>query len=77
MPTISREDHRVVLISDGGANAGVTDLDLIASEASDSDGEGTYLLGVGVGSPGVYKHELMDAVTDAGKGAYVFIDSED
>ncbi len=66
-----------MLISDGGANAGVTDLDLIASEASDSDGEGTYLLGVGVGSPGVYKHELMDAVTDAGKGAYVFIDSEE
>ncbi|MEM6294798.1 MAG: von Willebrand factor type A domain-containing protein [Myxococcota bacterium] len=68
--------NRVMLISDGGANAGVTDLDLIASEASDSDGEGTYLLGVGVGVPETYEDTLMDAVTDAGKGAYLFIDSE-
>ena len=66
--------NRVMLISDGGANAGVTDIDLIASEASDSDGEGTYLLGVGVGLGQGYSDSLMDAVTDAGKGAYIFID---
>jgi Mg-chelatase subunit ChlD len=67
--------NRVVLISDGGANAGVTDLDLIASEASDADGEGTYMVGVGVGTASGYRDDLMDAVTDAGKGAYVFIDT--
>lgn len=67
--------NRVVLISDGGANAGVTDLDLIASEASDADGEGTYLVGVGVGDALGYRDDLMDAVTDAGKGAYVFVDA--
>lgn len=67
--------NRVMLVSDGGANAGVTDLDLIASESSDNDGEGTYLLGVGVGVGTGYSDNLMDAVTDAGKGAYIFIDS--
>ncbi len=67
--------NRVVLISDGGANAGVTDIDLIASQANDGDDEGTYLVGVGVGDAAGYRDTLMDAVTDAGKGAYVFIDS--
>ncbi len=67
--------NRVVLISDGGANTGITDIDLIAAEANDSDGEGIYLVGVGVGSASGYRDDLMDDVTDAGKGAYVFVDS--
>ncbi|MCH9681002.1 MAG: VWA domain-containing protein, partial [Deltaproteobacteria bacterium] len=67
--------NRVVLVSDGGANAGVTDLDLIASEASDADGNGTYMVGVGVtGNSLNYRDTLMDEVTDAGKGAYIFVD---
>jgi len=67
--------NRVVLVSDGGANAGITDLDLIASQAGDADGEGTYMVGVGVGKAMSYRDDLMDAVTDAGKGAYVFVDT--
>lgn len=66
--------NRVMLLSDGGANAGVTDIDLIASESADNDGEGTYLMGVGVGSGYSYSDRLMDEVTDAGKGSYVFLD---
>ena len=66
--------NRVVLVSDGQANVGVTDEVLIAREADDEEGEGIYLVGVGVGNG--YNDTLMDAVTDAGKGAYVFIDSE-
>jgi len=66
--------NRVVLMSDGGANAGVTDLDLIASEAADADGEGTYMVGVGVGTSQGYRDDLMDRITDAGKGAYVYLD---
>ena len=66
--------NRVVLVSDGGANAGVTDIDLIASESLDADGEGIYLVGVGVGESAGYRDDLMDVVTDAGKGAYVFVD---
>jgi len=67
--------NRVVLISDGGANAGITDLDLIAQAAADSDGEGIYMVGVGVGDATGYRDDLMDAVTDAGKGAYLFVDT--
>jgi len=71
---ISNGINRVVLISDGGANTGITDIDIIAAAASDENGECTYLVGVGVGSAGYYSDSLMDEVTDAGKGAYLFID---
>ncbi|MFH1465901.1 MAG: VWA domain-containing protein [Pseudomonadota bacterium] len=69
--------NRVVLVSDGGANVGVTSLDLIGEQADDQDEDGIYLVGAGVGSPSTYFDALMDAVTDAGKGASVFIDSTD
>lgn len=67
--------NRVVLISDGQANTGILDLDLIAGMSEDSEEEGIYLVGVGVGDG--YNDTLMDSVTDAGKGAYVYIDSEE
>lgn len=69
--------NRVILISDGGANAGVTDRELIAAHAELEDGEGIYLMGVGVGTAGTYHDALMDTVTDEGKGAAVFIGSSD
>jgi len=67
--------NRVILVSDGGANTGITDEELIAAEADDADGEAIYLIGVGVGQARGYNDKLMDTVTDKGKGAYVFIDS--
>ncbi len=69
--------NRVVLMSDGGANTGITDIEIIAGAAEDSDGEGIYLAGIGVGQTGYYYEALMDALTDAGKGAYVFLDDEE
>ncbi len=66
--------NRVILVSDGQANMGVTDEELIAEMSDDEEGEAIYLVGVGVGMG--YNDTLMDAVTDAGKGAYVFIDTE-
>jgi len=68
--------NRLVLISDGGANAGVTEADLIAKNSADGDKEGIYLVGVGTGPAGGYHDALMDTVTDAGRGAYVYIDDE-
>ncbi len=65
--------NRVVLISDGGANAGETDIAVIAQGAGDQGQDGIYLVGVGVGTSDSYKDELMDVVTDAGKGASLFI----
>ncbi len=68
--------NRVVLISDGGANAGVTDIETISGGAGDQDKDGIYLVGVGVGQGSYYNDELMDAVTDAGRGASLFIPSK-
>jgi Ca-activated chloride channel family protein len=67
---------RMVLISDGGANVGETDIDVISQHAGDNGEDGIYLVGVGVGTPGTYNDELMDDVTDAGKGASVFVSSQ-
>ncbi|MBV1861593.1 MAG: VWA domain-containing protein [Nannocystaceae bacterium] len=68
--------NRIVLMSDGGANAGVTDEELIAQHAGSQNQDGIYMVGVGVGE-GDYNDLLMDHVTDIGKGASVFIDSID
>jgi len=65
--------NRILLVSDGGANAGVTELNIIGDAAGDNNADGIYMVGVGVGDGGSYNDELMDAVTDAGKGASVFI----
>ncbi len=67
---------RVVLISDGGANLGVVDRDLIAAEAKNGDDLGIYLIGIGVGPAQGYSDTLMNTVTDAGRGSYVYLDSE-
>jgi Ca-activated chloride channel family protein len=66
--------NRVVIVSDGQANVGITDEELIAEMADDSEGEAIFLVGVGVGLG--YNDTMMDVVTDAGKGAYVFVDTE-
>ncbi len=67
--------NRVVLISDGGANLGITDEELIGRFADDEEGqEGIYLAGIGVGRD--VNDTLMDAVTDVGRGAYIYLDSE-
>ncbi len=72
----SKKINRVILISDGGANLGQTDADIIAQSAKDGDNQTIYLMGAGVGDPWNYNDTLMNAVTDAGKGAYVFMDSQ-
>jgi Ca-activated chloride channel family protein len=52
---------------------GNTDIEFIAEQAGGSGEDGIYMVGVGVGSADTYHDDLMDAVTDAGKGASVFI----
>jgi len=68
--------NRVVLVSDGGANAGETDIAVIAKGAGDQGKDGIYLVGVGVGTADSYHDALMDTVTDVGKGASLFIPSK-
>ena len=67
--------NRVVLISDGGANVGVTDADIIGGGAGALDEDGIYLVGIGVGTASSYNDHLMDTVTDLGRGASMFIGS--
>ncbi|MDI1431329.1 vWA domain-containing protein [Polyangium sorediatum] len=67
--------NRVVLISDGGANVGVTDGTRIAMAAADADKEGIYLLGVATGPALTHNDAVMDPLTDKGRGAYVYLDS--
>ncbi len=67
--------NRVVLMSDGGANAGITSIELIAKNANDKDRAGIYMAGAGMGY--YYNDALMDQVTDAGKGAAFYIANAD
>ncbi len=64
---------RVVLLTDGGANAGETAVELIARHAGGAEEDGIYLVGAGLGEG--FNDTLLDAVTDAGKGAYFYVDS--
>ena len=65
--------NRVVLISDGGANVGNTSSALIGDSAEDETGDGIYLAAIGTGN---IQEQFMDQVTDLGKGAYLYIDSD-
>lgn len=55
--------NRVILVSDGGANVGVTDEALIALHSEDADREGIYLVGVGTGPAQGY-NDLLAASKD-------------
>ena len=44
--------NRVFLVSDGGANLGVTDAEIIGEHAGAHDEDGIYMVGVGVGEAG-------------------------
>lgn len=65
--------NRVILISDGGANLGITEEEVIAGYAASNDQSGIYLVGVGVGTADSYHDTLMDRATDVGRGASVFV----
>jgi len=63
---------RVVLISDGHANLGVTSASLIATAATDSEADGIYLAAIGTGQ---VSDAMLDEISDEGRGAYFIIDS--
>ena len=68
--------NRVILMSDGGANTGETNVNVIASHSEDAEEEGIYLAAVGTSESVRYYYDaLMNQVSDAGKGAYLHIDS--
>jgi Ca-activated chloride channel family protein len=66
--------NRVIVLSDGAANAGDLALETISSHAQDADRQGIYLAGIGFGQG--FNDVLMNRLTDRGRGAYLFADGE-
>ena len=67
-------NNRVVLVTDALANTGDTDPRTMAMVAKYYDARKIRLSGVGVGRE--FNDELLDKLTERGKGAYVFLGSE-
>jgi len=68
-----RRNNRVILLTDGIANAGVTDADRIAADAAEYNQRGIYLSTIGLGRD--FNDALLSRLAIQGQGAYHFIDS--
>jgi len=70
---ISQGVNRVILLSDGQANHGVTDPNVIAREAVGLSARGVSTTTMGLGDD--YNEDLLQAMAEAGDGNYYFIES--
>jgi Ca-activated chloride channel family protein len=68
-----RRNNRVILLTDGIANVGVTDPDRIASDAFAYNQDGIYLSTIGLGLD--MNDQLLSTLAKQGHGAYHFVDS--
>jgi Ca-activated chloride channel family protein len=68
-----RRNNRVLLLTDGIANRGVTDPDRIAADALTYNQQGIYLSVVGLGMD--MDDGLLTMLAQQGRGAYHFVDS--
>ena len=66
----------VVLASDGVANQGVTDPEVLTDEITQAGDEGIHLVTVGYGM-GNYNDHLMEQLADHGDGFYAYVDTFD
>ncbi len=64
----------VVLASDGVANQGVTDPEVLTDEITEAGDEGIHLVTVGYGM-GNYNDHLMEQLADLGDGFYSYVDT--
>jgi len=67
-------NRRVLLVTDANTNRGVQDQHLLSEVGRHLDEAGVRLSGVGVGRD--FDDDLLDRLTEKGKGAYVFLGSE-
>lgn len=65
--------NRVLLLSDGLANTGITDPNTIAAEAAGLAARGVATTTMGVGND--YNEDLLEAMARAGDGRYYYIES--
>ncbi|MBN1444344.1 MAG: von Willebrand factor type A domain-containing protein, partial [Planctomycetes bacterium] len=70
---IAGGSNRVILLSDGVANTGVTDIQQMIERIQRLRGEGIYLTCVGVGM-GNHHDERLEQLADRGNGQCVYVD---
>jgi len=68
--------NRVIIASDGVANAGITDQNQLSNYIRDFADDGIQLVTVGYGM-GNFNDTLMEQLADNGDGFYAYIDTED
>lgn len=68
--------NRVILATDGAANVGNTDPNVLAQYAQDWYGRNIFLSTIGVGR-GNYNDQLLEQLADKGNGVYSFLDSRE
>jgi Ca-activated chloride channel family protein len=68
-----RRNNRVILLTDGIANVGVTDPDRIAADAQEYNRRGIYLSTIGLGRD--FNDALLSRLAVQGQGAYHYVDS--
>ncbi|WP_205325280.1 von Willebrand factor type A domain-containing protein [Glycomyces sp. YM15] len=68
------KDNRVILLSDGEANVGITDHDEMLDALGEDVAEGITLLTVGVGDS--YNQEMLEQLADNGDGWAVYFATE-
>jgi Ca-activated chloride channel family protein len=69
----ARRNNRVILLTDGIANVGVTDPARIAADALAYNQRGIYLSSIGLGLE--FNDALLSELARQGKGGYSFVDS--
>ena len=68
--------NRVIVASDGLANAGITDVDRLAERIRDDADDGIGIVTVGYGLRG-FNDTTMEQLADQGDGFYAYVDSVD
>jgi Ca-activated chloride channel family protein len=68
--------NRVILLSDGVANVGLTGADDILERIKSSTGRGIYLTAIGVGM-GNYNDVLLEKLADQGDGHYHYVNTRE
>jgi Ca-activated chloride channel homolog len=71
---VSGRNRRVVLLTDALMNTGDVDPNTVSEIGRAFDADGIRLTGVGVGSD--FNDDVLNKLTEKGKGAYVFLGSE-
>jgi Ca-activated chloride channel family protein len=61
----------VILLSDGNANVGVTDIPTLARMSGDAAERGVRITTVGLGAD--YNEDLMEAIAENGRGQYYYV----